>query len=72
MSETIKEFGRRLALEALVVYCDKVSEQLEYPVKDLAIGFSVIADLQQNALEAYEKDLNEFPEIVKPKPRSRD
>ena len=65
MTETIREFGKRLALEALVNYCATLLEQneLSYSANDLSIGFGVVADLQLKQIELYNKELEETPVV---------
>lgn len=66
MSETIREMGSRLAFEALVKYCLASLENSQYSAVDLATGFKAVADLQAKDLEAYNKELEETPVVVKP------
>ena len=71
MTETIKEMAERLALERMVAYCAELLEKLEYGANDLSNAFGIIAEIQANQVKAYEKELEETPEVRKPEPKPK-
>jgi hypothetical protein len=55
----------------MVAYCAELLEKLEYGANDLSNAFGIIAEIQANQVKAYEKELEETPEVRKPEPKAK-